>query len=146
MPAVMHVVMSGLYMCMQVDSDLPWFCCLHPSSDLASCLAPEEQHDGNNKSHNFDIDGTMKYSYKSMPGFVQQQQVLLPDNSDIDSANTAHFSVVINSSAEAGDPVWVQQFLWWLAGQSPEMLATTGLTVPREIAKNLPDYGKCMCS
>lgn len=130
---------------MQVESNTSWFCCLHPNPDLASCLIPEEQHDGNNTSHPIDSDGSLGYSYRSMPGFIpvdQQQQSPAAAAVDASEANIAHFAALINQAADWGDPGWVQQFLWWLTGQSPEVFVTEGVTVPREVVKSLPAYGK----
>jgi hypothetical protein len=58
------------------DADSPWFCCLHPDPDLASCLIPEEQHDGNTTAAALhDEGGTPRYSYSSMPGFLPAADV-----------------------------------------------------------------------
>lgn len=127
---------------MQVAADTSWFCCLHPNPDLASCLIPEEHHDGNNKLHNIDNDGVTKYSYTSLVGFIPQQNAQCTTAAAaVDESNVAHFAAVINATAEVGDAYMGQRLLLWLSEQSPENLVSQGVTVPRDIVKSLPDYG-----
>jgi hypothetical protein len=175
-----------LLLLLQIDSsdaDTPWFCCLHPNPDLASCLIPEEQHDGNSSStaalHD-DEAGTPHLSYSSMPGFLPAADAAKfaaplsgsgataaggasphhyrmrstaaaaadADGSSADElqqlheSNVAHFSAVFNSLPEFGDVPALQQLALWLSDQRPAALAAGGVSVPRDIVKDAPDYGE----
>lgn len=77
-----------------------------------------------------------------MPGFIPAA----PGGSDeqgssLHDGNIAHFAAVLSSVSGLGESPWLQQLLLWLSEQRPEALVAKGLTVPREIVNNAPDYG-----
>jgi hypothetical protein len=144
------------------DADTPWFCCLHPNPDLASCLIPEERHDGNSSAAaaaSENGDGA-HFSYSSMPGFIpaaaaggggsgnlEMGSTAAAAADDVDlqqlhESNVAHFAAVFNSLPEFGESPWLQQLAVWLAEQQPLALAGPGVVVPRELVKQAPDYGE----
>ena len=123
------------------DPDTPWYCCLHPDPQLASCLVPEEPHDMNTSAA---TDPTLSHvSYANCIGFRPAHRAAAgaaEGDEELHAQNVAHFSAVVAAAASGiapGDDLLV---LGWLAKQRPEALLT-GVTVPRELRQLAPEYG-----
>jgi hypothetical protein len=130
----------------QVDSDdpdAPWFCCLHPNPDMASCLVSEERHEANSKKTNSHSD-PVAGRYRNCPGFIPASGP--GDDSvnddDLYDSNVAHFTTVLQSVQHVAGSSALQDVLLWLSQQPSELLVTTGVTVPRYLLKAAPDYGE----
>lgn len=132
------------------DTDLPWYCCLHPEPHLASCLAAEEPHDGNTApAASADVAGLC---YSSCAGFIPYTHTAAASSrrsggggaagSDkVHADNVAHFNVVISSAVAGGEAEGSLSVLHWLSKQDPHKLVT-GVTVPKDLRAAAPDYGK----
>eukprot|EP00775_Hariotina_reticulata_P009276 gene9276-9441_t len=124
------------------DPDVPWFCCLHPNPDLASCLASEELHEANSKKSN-GHSNPVSGSYRNCPGFISASS---PGDGDVNDnlydSNVAHFTTVLQSVQHVAGSAELEDVLLWLSQQPPDMLVTTGVTVPRHLRKAAPGYGE----
>lgn len=121
----------------QVDPDAPWFCCLHPNPDLASCLAPEEPHDGDQQAQH----DAMRYA--TCAGFRPDDGS--PDGAgaaEPDAANVAHFAAVLASLPDTAESQRLREALLWLAERPPRALKEQGVAVPRWLQLEAPEYGE----
>jgi hypothetical protein len=140
--AVAALHLSTPYMQLpETDPDIPWYCCLHPNPQWASCLVPEELHDMNTPAT---TDPSLAHvSYDSCIGFkpADPAAAAAEGADERHTQNVAHFSAVINAAANGIASEGSRQVLAWLAKQKPEGLLT-GLTVPRDLRDLAPDYGE----
>lgn len=113
---------------------------MHPDPHLASCLAPEEPHDGNTKAT---ADPSIaNLSYSACAGFLSADAAAAAAAADEpDADNLAHFSAVINAAAMGSGANADLRILCWLAKQKPDALLA-GVTVPREMREAATDYGR----
>ncbi|KAF8062721.1 hypothetical protein HT031_004051 [Scenedesmus sp. PABB004] len=125
------------------EPDDPWFCCLHPDPSVASCLVAEEPHDHSAASAG--AGGPPAGGrYDSMPGYIGAEAAAPRRGAargEPDAANVAHFAAVM---ASLPGFTGLQAVLRWLAAQDPAALAGRGVTVPRELVRAAPDYGRVL--
>jgi hypothetical protein len=105
---------------------------------MASCLVPEEPHDMNTAAAADPAHAHI--SYDSCIGYIPAGPAAAASSNERHAENVAHFSGVINAAANGPGVEGSLQVLGWLAQQNPDALLS-GVTVPRHVREEAPDYG-----